>query len=82
MKIISSDSGLLLYKVYNYKGVDLLLSMVFPNNFGSEDLAQFLMERTLDYIYYALIMHIGYTDLFNNKTPQDIDKLKKMLEVF
>jgi hypothetical protein len=39
------------------------------------------MERTLDYVYYALVMHIGFVDLFNSKNPQDVDKLKKMIEV-
>ena len=56
LKIISSDLALLAYKVFNYKGTDILLALIFPNNFGSEDLAQFLIERVLDYIYYALVM--------------------------
>ncbi len=81
LKIIASDSALLAYKVFNYKGTDLLLALIFPNNYGSEDLAQYLMERTLDYVYYALVMHIGFVDLFNSKNPQDVDKLKKMIEV-
>jgi hypothetical protein len=81
MKAICSESGMIGYKLYPYKQTNILLAILFPNNYGSEEIAQFMIERILDYMFYALLMHIGYVDLFNHKSMQEIDSLKKMIEV-
>lgn len=80
IKTISSDNGILGYKSYNYKEKNILFALVVPNYFGEEELADIILERTIDYLFNILVIHIGYVDLFNHNSQTDLEKLKKMLE--
>ncbi len=82
ISVISSETAILGYKAYTNKKSTILLSLILPNMYADEEVAQLLVERTIDYIYYGLLMHLGKNDLYNNTTPMDIDKLKKLIEVY
>jgi len=79
--VLCSELGIIGYKNFSYKDSNILFCLIFPNYYGDEELAEILIDKILDYIYYALIMHIGLYDLFHVLNPQEIEKFKKFLEV-
>ena len=94
LRTLSTDYGLLGFKSYdsekysNKKKIiqtqnnkSILFCLVFTNFFGDEDLSDFIMERIFDYLFDILIIHIGAIDLFST-SPQEIEKLKKQLDLF
>jgi len=69
------------YKAFTNKKNTIVLSLILPNIYADEELAQLVVERIIDYLYYGLVMHLGKNDLYNNTSPFDLEKLKKMIEV-
>ncbi len=60
---------------------NLLFCLIIPNFFGDENLSDFIIDRIMNYIFDILIIHIGCVDLFSSN-GQEIEKLKKQLEIF
>lgn len=82
VNFLSTDFGLLSYKSYNYKTRSILLALVVPNYFGDEELAELISERVLDYLYDILVIHIGLIDLYSFESQSQIEKLKKLIEIY
>jgi hypothetical protein len=82
IKTISTDSGLLGYKSFQFKEKTILFAIVLPNYFGEEELSYLIIERVLEYLYNILVMHIGLIDLYNNNSPNEIEKLKRMFDTY
>ena len=82
INILSTELGVLSFKHYQYKDNTILLVLIFPNYFGDENICELITRNLLDFIYHALVIHIGITDLFSFKTSNDIEKLRRYIEVF
>jgi hypothetical protein len=80
IKIISTEMGVLSYKSYTHNDKSLLFAIIFPDNFGDEELCELLTERLIDYLYNILVIHIGFVDLFCN-SQNEIEMLKKLIDV-
>jgi len=82
IKTFTTDFGLMSYKPFNFQNKNILLALVIPNYFGDEELADLITENILDYLYSALVTHIGLTDLYNFISTSDLEILKKFIEIF
>lgn len=82
IKTISTDEGVITYKKYEHKESSILVCLIFPNNFGDENLLDTCMDNLFKFLYHALLMHIGYYDLFHVNTNIEIEKIKKFFEIY
>ena len=82
INFLSTDLGTLTYKSYQYKDNTILFALIFPNFYADETIAEKITSNLLDYIYHMLLIHIGITDLFSFKSSNDIEKLRKYLELY
>ncbi len=90
IKSLSTDFGLLSFKSYkqnrdhkdNKDDKSLLFAIILPNYYGDEELAEHFADRLLDYIYHALVMHIGLKDLYTFLSSSEIEVLKKLIETY
>ena len=78
---LTTELGCLGYKPYIYKDNILLLALIFPNYYADENLCNTIIQNLIDYLYHICLIHIGITDLFSFKTSNDIEKLKRYLEI-
>lgn len=81
-KVLSTECGLIAYRKFEYKDSTILLCLIFPNNFGDETLTEVITQNILHFIYNAMLMHIGYYDLFHSSSPIEVEKIKKFFEIY
>jgi hypothetical protein len=55
---------------------------MFPNYYCDENLCLNITQNILDYIYHILLIHIGVTDLFSFSNSNDIEKLRRYLDLY
>ena len=82
LNFLSTDLGTLAYRSYQYKDNTILFALIFPNFYADETIAEKITSNLLDYIYHILLIHIGITDLFSFKSSNDIEKLRRYLELY
>lgn len=82
LHMISTDVGLLAYRAYSYDNNTLLLTLIFPNYFGDETLSHRISQLLLNYIYHFLLMNIGKKNLYKFKNSNEIEKLKKLIDIY
>ena len=78
---LTTELGCLGYKPFIYKDNILLLALLFPNYYADENLCNTIIQNILDYLYHICLIHIGITDLFSFKTSNDMEKLRRYLEI-
>ena len=79
---LNTELGILCYKAFTYNENTLLLSLMFPNYYCDENLCLNITQNILDYIYHILLIHIGVTDLFSFSNSNDIEKLRRYLDLY
>lgn len=82
LHLLSTDLGALAYKHFTFKDNVLLLCIIFPNFYGNESLTEQIVLNLLDLIYRCLLIHIGITDLFSFNKSNDIEMLRRYLEIY
>lgn len=79
---ISTDIGTLSYRKYSYNSESILLCLIYPHDYSSNTQSTIVIDNLLDIIYNSLLIHIGYNDLYKSSTPNDLDKIKKFLDIY
>ena len=79
---LNTELGILCYKAFTYNENTLLLSLMFTNYYCDENLCLNITQNILDYIYHILLIHIGVTDLFSFSNSNDIEKLRRYLDLY
>ena len=82
LHMISTDVGLLAYKAFIYEKSTLLLALIFPNFYSDETLAHRISQLLLNYIYNFLVMNIGKKTLFKFSNSNEIDKLRRLIDIY
>jgi len=82
LHMISTDVGLLAYKAFNFEDHILLLALIFPNYYSDETLSHRISQLLLNYIFHFLLMNIGKKSLFKFSNSKEIEKLRKLIEVY
>ena len=82
LHLISTDVGFLAYKAFTYKNSTLLLALIFPNYYSDETLTHKISQLLLNYIYSFLLMNIGKKTLFKFSNSNEIDKLRKIIDIY
>ena len=80
--MISTDVGLLSYKAFTFEKNILLLAMIFPNYYSDETLSHRISKYLLEYIYNFLLMNIGKRTLFKFGNSSEIEKLRKIIDIY
>ena len=82
LHLISTDVGFLAYKAFTFKNNTLLLALIFPNYYSDETLTHRISQLLLNYIYSFLLMNIGKKTLFKFSNSNEIDKLRKIIDIY
>ena len=82
LHMISTDIGLLTYKAFVYENNTLLLALIFPNYYSDETLSHRISQLLLNYIYHFLLMNIGKKTLFKFSNSSEIEKLRKIIDIY
>ena len=80
--MISTDVGLLSYKAFIFEKNILLLALIFPNYYSDETLSHRISKLLLEYIYNFLLMNIGKRTLFKFGNSFEIEKLRKIIDIY
>ena len=80
--MISTDIGLLSYKAFIYEKNILLLALIFPNFYSDETLSHRISKLLLEYIYNFLLMNIGKKTLFKFGNSNEIEKLRRIIDIY
>ena len=80
--MIATDVGLLSYKAFTYEKNILLLALIFPNYYADETLSHRISKLLLDYIYNFLLMNIGKKFLFKFGNSSEIEKLRRIIDIY
>ena len=80
--MISTDIGLLSYKAFTYEKNILLLALIFPNFYSDETLSHRISKLLLEYIYNFLLMNIGKKSLFKFGNSNEIEKLRRIIDIY
>jgi len=80
--MISTDIGLLSYKAFTYEKNILLLALIFPNFYSDETLSHRITKLLLEYIYNFLVMNIGKKSLFKFGNSTEIEKLRRIIDIY
>lgn len=79
---LNTELGILCYKAFTNNENTLLLALMFPNYYCDENLCLNITQNILDYVYHILLIHIGVTDLFSFSNSNDIEKLRRYLDLY
>ena len=82
LHMISTDVGLLAYKAFTYENNTLLLALIFPNYYSDETLSHRISQLLLNYIYNFLLMNIGKKTLFKFTNSNDVEKLRRIIDIY
>ena len=80
--MISTDIGLLSYKAFTHEKNVLLLALIFPNFYSDETLSHRISKLLLEYIYSFLLMNIGKKTLFKFSNSNEIEKLRRIIDIY
>ena len=80
--MISTDVGLLSYKAFIFEKNILLLALIFPNYYSDETLSHRISKLLLEYIYNFLLMNMGKRTLFKFGNSSEIEKLRKIIDIY
>ena len=80
--LISTDVGILSYKAFFFEKNILLLALIFPNFYSDETLSHRISKLLLEYIYNYLLMNIGKKTLFKFGNSSEIEKLRKIIDIY
>ena len=82
LHMISTDVGFLAYKAFTYENNTLLLALIFPNYYSDETLSHRISQLLLNYIYNFLLMNIGKKTLFKFSNSNEIEKLRRIIDIY
>ena len=82
LHMIATDVGLLAYKAFIYDKNALLLALIFPNYYADETLSHRISQLLLNYIYSFLLMNIGKKSLFKFSNSNEVEKLRRIIDIY